>query len=320
MDKTIACDYCDGKFSTRNSMRSHKSRFHRNEGQHTSSNPFDKPTKGEVARAKLWLKSKAKGSSSVTSELPNIESNSDSESSNETSENKTSSDALKQFETDVESSEEESCNESGDESDDERSDKSVNPLSKSLKRRRFENSGIKKLTRKHTTKKKKIIQPVLMDESCGSSESSESDGELPDDDYKVVTEEKLNEDEQFAELAQECICNGLGKQEVGSINCFLLKYYLCLLENNKLEQRKILKDASLEFYESLQILFNCVTNGKIRLEKDHQTVLKNRKPLIKFVRKYRYVKPTALKKHLLDKGGKVSRILKLTLPILSPCL
>ena len=320
MDKTIACDYCGGKFSTRNSMRSHKSRFHRNEGQHTSSNPFDKPTKGEVARAELWLNSKAKGSSSVTSESSNIESNSDSESFNETSENKTSSDALKHFETDVESSEEEFCNESGDESDDERSDKSVNPLSKSLKRRRFENSGIKKLTRKHNTKKKKIIQPVLMDESCGSSESSESDGELPDDDYKVVTKEKLDEDVQYVELTGECICRKLGKHEIGSINCFLLKYYLCLLENNESEQRKILKDASLEFYESLQILFNCVTNGKIMLQKDHQTVLKNRKPLIKFVRKYRYAKPTALKKHLLDKGGKVSRILKLTLPILSPCL
>ena len=121
MDKFIACDFCDRRFSTRNSMRSHKSKFHRNEKQSSS-----------------------------------IESNSDSESDLDNSDKETSRDALKQFETDVESSEEESSNESGDESDDERSDKGVKTSRKILKRRMHKNSENKHIPKNlHSSKREK---------------------------------------------------------------------------------------------------------------------------------------------------------------------
>ena len=285
MDKFIACDFCDSLFSNRNSMRAHKSKFHRNEKQ--SSNPFDQPTKDESARSKLWFNSKDKESSSDTSESSSIESNSDSESDLENSDKETSRDALKQFETDVESSEEEWSKVSGDVSDDERANKGVKTSRKILKRRMHKNWENKHMPKNlHSSKKRKIIRPVLMDESSDSSESSESETELPNEDCKDVTDEQLEKDEEVSKLKD--LHDDLCKEEIGSINCFMLKYYLCLLENNKSEQQKILKDAPLEFFQSLQILFNCLTTGKINLTKEHGNALKNRKGLglFQFIRKY----------------------------------
>ena len=292
MSKLFACDQCDGCYSSKHSLSSHKTSFHRGRKIVKSSGSSDNPSSKEIGMANKWIEDK-----------------SGREKSSESDSNSQQSD----IESNVEDS---SCDELDmlNESDSDDSSATMDISRKKIK------------TRKNYMKKKgeldvesdemPSMKPIFLDESSTSSDDTESSGsveQLPSDDEETIVK---NEEYDVIKKQFTDMC----KADLDGINYFMLRCYLCLLENNKPERKKILKSAPIEFYRSLQRLFKCMSNGKIPIHQGHKDAFKKRKAIIPFIRKYRYAKPEAMKANVLDKGGIIVRVLKIGLPFLTTCL